>query len=130
MKKINKCCVHNVVALADGGGSGGSNITSAYTTTIADVEKLDILIEALKAKYTAIDTNVKNLYTMIDNMPNEGAWDGTVYKDFKDKAYSYKDGLDGFVLMIDAYANILKKINEYVNTTLDSAIKSHSGGGK
>lgn len=128
MIKINKHYNIRAIAYDDGGGGGSYTLNSKYTNTVADTEKLETLAKALREKHTALSTNVANLYDKIDKMPSEGAWDGQVYAQFRDKAYSYKDGLEGFVLLIDAYAAIIDKINEYVTSTLDPAFKKHSGG--
>jgi uncharacterized protein YukE len=130
---LNKYIMKNFGAMyeddgVEGGGGGGTDKVIKNTATIADTEKLIDFAEGLRTRATTLEDNISDIITIVDNMPQEDAWDGQVYTQFKTKVHSYENPMKAYVALIREYAKTIDVIQKYSVDTLESKIRKYSGG--
>ena len=122
INRLNKNYNNVAVSVSDGGGY--SNIS----TTICDTEELKLFAEGLKTRASTLEDNITTIYEIIDNMPQDEAWDGQIYAQFKNKVHSFENPMKAYVALVNEYATIIDKIREYGENTLEPKIKKYSEG--
>ena len=118
------------VALVDegGGGGGGTGVSTQNSTTICDTDALIDFAEGLRTRATTLEDNISDIMSIVDNMPQEEAWNGKIYTQFKTKVHSYENPMKAYVALIREYANTIDLIQKYGVDTLESKVKKYSEG--
>lgn len=72
----------------------------------ADSDKLQNLATALETHASAVEAKISDIFSSLDSM--QSSWDDESYATFWNECLGFKSSLDTLVLILRAYAEILK----------------------
>ncbi|MBR6133351.1 MAG: hypothetical protein IKQ29_01395 [Bacilli bacterium] len=128
--QINKYIIgeFGILPVIDEGGGGVGGVSSQSLSTICDSDAILEFAKGLRTRATTLEDNVSDILSIVDNMPQNEAWDGKIYAQFKTKVHSYENPMKAYVALIREYANTLDLIQKYGVDTLEPSVKKYSEG--